>query len=477
MAAAVPKRNGTAKEGVALLKRGSTVKKYGRQGKPHATLFRLSDDESMLGWEGRGLNKLKRRAVRICDLVELHVGHESTVFLEARAPGAEHMSMSLRLLKAQSRPDDDARDTLDLSCDDEETFGLWVAALRALLAEQRPPQPAQADAVDHLPAAALRAHAKVPLEGEEAVVVVGAGSAEASTAPVLEERVRALQRQLELQQQAAQLEQQLAAATEQDGVPEGQPVAAKPSQQPATTGTAATAAATTSTASAAAAATAIASTEATVHAAVLGGAGGTEEAAGASTSTSTSTSTGAGAGAGASVGAGVGASVGASVCASVGAGAGASVGGSVGSADAEEARQQASRLREAGQHTDAGHAYNRCGDFAAARAAFLEAAAQPGAGPAAAISAANMARMLARTRTRTRTRTRRRTRTRTRTLAVTRTRTPSPSPHPHPHQALKLGDARGAVGEYRGVLVARDAELSATPQVRATLLRKLAAHP
>ena len=110
MAAAVPKRNGTAKEGVALLKRGSTVKKYGRQGKPHATLFRLSDDESMLGWEGRGLNKLKRRAVRICDLVELHVGHESTVFLEARAPGAEHMSMSLRLLKAQSRPDDDARD-------------------------------------------------------------------------------------------------------------------------------------------------------------------------------------------------------------------------------------------------------------------------------------------------------------------------------------------------------------------------------
>ena len=197
--AAPPSRNGTAKEGVALLKRGSTVKKYGRQGKPHATLFRLSDDESMLGWEGRGLNKLKRRAVRICDLVELHVGHESTVFLEARAPGAEHMSMSLRLLKAQSRPDDDARDTLDLSCDDEETFGLWVAALRALLAEQRPPQSAQAAAVDDLPAAALRAHAKVPLTGalEGEGAVAGAGRAAAATAAVLEERVHELQRQPE----------------------------------------------------------------------------------------------------------------------------------------------------------------------------------------------------------------------------------------------------------------------------------------
>ena len=235
--AAPPKRNGTAKEGVALLKRGSTVKKYGRQGKPHATLFRLSDDESILGWEGRGLNKLKRRAVRVCDLVELHVGHESTVFLEARAPGAEHMSMSLRLLKAQSRADDDARDTLDLSCDDEETFGLWVAALRALLAEQRPPQTAQAAAVDHLPAAALRAHAKVPLEGQGGAAAVGAGSAEAATAGVLEERVRELQRQLKLQQQATQLE--LAAAAEQGGVPKVQPAAAEASQEPATDGTAA----------------------------------------------------------------------------------------------------------------------------------------------------------------------------------------------------------------------------------------------
>ena len=182
--AAPPKRSETAKEGLALLKRGSIVKKYGRQGKPHATLFRLSDDETLLGWEGRGLNKLKRRAVRICDLVELLVGHESVVFLEARAPGAEHMSMSLRLLKAQ-RPDDDDRDTLDLSCDDEETFGLWVAALRALLAEQ---QASRAAAV-HQPAATLRgAHATRVRFQEGEGAAAGAASAEVAQAAVPEQR-------------------------------------------------------------------------------------------------------------------------------------------------------------------------------------------------------------------------------------------------------------------------------------------------
>ena len=45
----------------------------------------------------------------------------------------------------------------------------------------------------------------------------------------------------------------------------------------------------------------------------------------------------------------------------------------------------------AGQLSEAGHAYNKGGDFAAARAAFLEAAARRGARPASAISAANMA--------------------------------------------------------------------------------------
>ena len=105
------KRSGTATEGIALLRRGSTVKKYGRQGKPHATLFRLSADESMLAWEGHGLNKLKRRAVRVADMVELLVGQQSTVFQQiadspeaGAAMRAERAALEREAKAAQTRP-------------------------------------------------------------------------------------------------------------------------------------------------------------------------------------------------------------------------------------------------------------------------------------------------------------------------------------------------------------------------------------
>ena len=38
-----------------MLKLGSTVLKFGRQGKPHQAVFKLADDESSLSWEdGQG---------------------------------------------------------------------------------------------------------------------------------------------------------------------------------------------------------------------------------------------------------------------------------------------------------------------------------------------------------------------------------------------------------------------------------------
>ena len=256
-----PKRTATASEGIAMLKQGSTVKKYGRAGKPHNTLFRLSEDESMLGWEGRGL-KLKRRAVRICDLVELRVGQESAVFQRIASStelGAAHMSMTLllkahptpsyprpspprparhRLLaphlpaslhltsdgeqqplpsprttpaaprpRADTRPlaawqagsSADDRETLDLSCDDEADFGLWVAALRTLLAEHQPLPAASRAVVDHLPAAALRAGGQARSASPEGVASLATEQAETEK---LEARVRELQRQLDLQQKA-----------------------------------------------------------------------------------------------------------------------------------------------------------------------------------------------------------------------------------------------------------------------------------
>ena len=131
------KRSEAALEGIALLRGGSVVKKYGRQGKPHETLFKLSGDETVLAWEGHGLKRLKRRAVQVADLEELCVGHESDVFqrLASRETAVAHMSLTLKMA-SQSERAIKGRETLDLSCDDEETFGLWVAALRALIADR-----------------------------------------------------------------------------------------------------------------------------------------------------------------------------------------------------------------------------------------------------------------------------------------------------------------------------------------------------
>tara|TARA_B110001452_G_C15201187_1_gene416862 strand:- start:837 stop:1427 length:591 start_codon:yes stop_codon:yes gene_type:complete len=132
-------RSETALEGIALLRRGSVVKKYGRQGKPHETLFKLSADETVLAWEGHGLKRLKRRAVQVADLEELCVGHESDVFQRLASSdhmqAAAHMSLTLKMASESERAAK-GRETLDLSCDDEETFGLWVAALRALIADR-----------------------------------------------------------------------------------------------------------------------------------------------------------------------------------------------------------------------------------------------------------------------------------------------------------------------------------------------------
>ena len=195
-------RSATAAEGIELLKRGCVATKYSKRGKARPTKFKLSEDESTLTWEGRTAGRTltfdvaaflgQRRAVLLADALDLSVGLQSDVFKRhmnlatfskpppprsadpaaAAAPAAadapaaavaplsttpatpaSHLFLSIVLMGAlPPRPDeiddaaDDAADligeraTLDVSLDDEETFGLWVAALRELLAEgqQRP---------------------------------------------------------------------------------------------------------------------------------------------------------------------------------------------------------------------------------------------------------------------------------------------------------------------------------------------------
>jgi len=150
-------RSPTALEGIAMLKRGCIATKYGRAGKPHKVTFTLSIDERTLSWKGNGLiNSLIGKQPRSCALytaVSLLIGRESAVFRRFQGVRAHartrfqddfavaedlpdedepHLSFSLRFGQSEER------DTLDICFDDgqEELFGLWVAAVRALVPAQ-----------------------------------------------------------------------------------------------------------------------------------------------------------------------------------------------------------------------------------------------------------------------------------------------------------------------------------------------------
>lgn len=155
-------RSAAAVEGIALLKAGSEAVKHSRKGKPQKTTFRLSADERELQWEGHGM--LARtgldghsRVLRLADVLEVLVGQESALFQRLGMLTAHEAHLSLSLVLLPSDPDASAakpaedrrsgdrmsrvgtglttfaapepqRDSLDLSLQDEEQFGLWYAA-------------------------------------------------------------------------------------------------------------------------------------------------------------------------------------------------------------------------------------------------------------------------------------------------------------------------------------------------------------
>ena len=135
-----------------MLKKGAVALKYGRQGKPHPAMFRLSEDETTITWEdGRGglagsfsnlAGKVagKKRSVKLQDVAELLIGAESNVFLRpVDGDDTSDVSLCLSMLidSPVLAPASDARnekDSLDVRCTDELSFAKWVAALHALLA-------------------------------------------------------------------------------------------------------------------------------------------------------------------------------------------------------------------------------------------------------------------------------------------------------------------------------------------------------
>ena len=139
--------NETAQSGMMMLMQGATALKYGREGKPHATQFFLTDDRSALTWKGRSssvVGKLaaskRHRSIELKRVAHFLVGRESAVFkrfqddrqvrghlgnnwadecledsLEekqrnVKAPGKEHLSLSLQFERGPHTKD--GRDTL-----------------------------------------------------------------------------------------------------------------------------------------------------------------------------------------------------------------------------------------------------------------------------------------------------------------------------------------------------------------------------
>lgn len=151
---------------------------FSRSGKPSVTLLTLSSDESIVAWEAHGLGRAFNfktaggRSVPISGVQSVTIGRESAAFHRApeRSRGSAHLSLSL-VLKASHAIE--GRETLDLCCSDEETFGLLVAAFRALLDELRLAKdaatrpwggghvfiPAAASAESNAPASAIAASA------------------------------------------------------------------------------------------------------------------------------------------------------------------------------------------------------------------------------------------------------------------------------------------------------------------------------
>ncbi|XP_074332141.1 PH, RCC1 and FYVE domains-containing protein 1-like [Apium graveolens] len=102
------------------LKRGASLLKYGRRGKPKFCPFRLSSDESKLIWyDDREEKQLELRHVS-----KIIPGQRTAIFQRYPRPEKEYQSFSL-IYNDRS---------LDLICKDKDEAEVWFVALKALIA-------------------------------------------------------------------------------------------------------------------------------------------------------------------------------------------------------------------------------------------------------------------------------------------------------------------------------------------------------
>ena len=161
-----------AANGIAMLHSGAVALKYGRKGKPHQALFKLTEDETALSWEDErgGLSGLagkvttKRcRSIRISDIAGLLIGADSKIFqrngatdcdaslclsllvapagsaaLASEEPATPRAAVTPRVLTPRMGNDADQpeRASLDIRCPDDITLARWVAAIHTLVAAE-----------------------------------------------------------------------------------------------------------------------------------------------------------------------------------------------------------------------------------------------------------------------------------------------------------------------------------------------------
>ncbi|KAE8663214.1 Regulator of chromosome condensation (RCC1) family with FYVE zinc finger domain [Hibiscus syriacus] len=106
-------------QAITTLKKGTSLLKYGRRGKPKFCPFKLSNDESKLIWYSRR----KEKHIRLSHVSRIIPGQRTAVFQRYPQPEKEYQSFSL-ILNDRS---------LDLICKDKKEAEVWLFGLKALV--------------------------------------------------------------------------------------------------------------------------------------------------------------------------------------------------------------------------------------------------------------------------------------------------------------------------------------------------------
>ncbi|KAL8142343.1 hypothetical protein V2J09_015375 [Rumex salicifolius] len=106
-------------QAITALKKGATLLKYGRRGRPKFSPFRLSNDESSLIW----YSGKEERQIKLSQVLRIIPGQRTATFQRYPRPEKEYQSFSL-ICNDRS---------LDLICKDKEEAEVWFIGLKALI--------------------------------------------------------------------------------------------------------------------------------------------------------------------------------------------------------------------------------------------------------------------------------------------------------------------------------------------------------